>query len=44
MAEYLYAIGGYTPTAWELKGLAVACITFIILRKCPLHLRLREGY
>lgn len=31
MAEYLYATGGYTPSAWELKGLACACMTFIIL-------------
>lgn len=31
MAQYLYAVGGKTPTAWELKGLASACITFIIL-------------
>ncbi|KAH8819833.1 amino acid transporter-like protein [Xylogone sp. PMI_703] len=30
MAQYLYATGGYTPTAWELKGLAVACMTFVI--------------
>lgn len=31
MAQYLYAIGGYTPSAWELKGLAVACMTFVVL-------------
>ncbi|KUJ12912.1 amino acid transporter-like protein [Mollisia scopiformis] len=31
MAEYLYATAGHTPTAWEQKGLAVACMTFIIL-------------
>jgi len=31
MAQYLYATGGHAPTPWELKGLAVACITFIIL-------------
>ncbi|CZR58395.1 related to methionine transport protein, high affinity [Phialocephala subalpina] len=31
MAQYLYATAGHTPTPWEQKGLAVACITFIIL-------------
>ncbi|TVY29172.1 High-affinity methionine permease [Lachnellula hyalina] len=31
MAQYLFATGGYTPSAWEQKGLAVGCITFIIL-------------
>lgn len=31
MAQYLYATGGHTPTPWELKGLAVACFTFIVL-------------
>ncbi|TAQ85963.1 hypothetical protein B7494_g5719 [Chlorociboria aeruginascens] len=31
MAEYLFATGEYTPTAWQQKGLAVACMTFIIL-------------
>lgn len=31
MAEYLYATGGFTPSAWQLKGLAVGCMTFIIL-------------
>lgn len=31
MAEYLYATGGYKPSAWELKGLAVACMTVVIL-------------
>ncbi|RFU25893.1 hypothetical protein B7463_g10429, partial [Scytalidium lignicola] len=31
MAQYLYATGGHTPTAWELKGLAVGCMTFVIL-------------
>jgi hypothetical protein len=33
MAQYLYATGGKTPSAWELKGLAVGCMTFIVLRK-----------
>jgi hypothetical protein len=33
MAQYLYATGGHTPTPWQLKGLAVGCITFIIARK-----------
>lgn len=31
MAQYLFRIGNYTPSAWELKGLAVGCITFIVL-------------
>ncbi|KAM3068903.1 hypothetical protein ACMFMF_008869 [Clarireedia jacksonii] len=31
MAEYLYAMGGYTPSNWEKKGLAVGCMTFVIL-------------
>jgi hypothetical protein len=31
MAQYLYAAAGHTPTAWEKKGLAVACMTFIVL-------------
>ncbi|TVY73502.1 High-affinity methionine permease [Lachnellula suecica] len=31
MAQYLFAAGGYTPSAWELKGLAVGCMTFITL-------------
>ena len=31
MAQYLFATGGHTPAAWELKGLAVACMTFIVL-------------
>ncbi|TVY33450.1 High-affinity methionine permease [Lachnellula subtilissima] len=31
MAQYLFATGGYTPSAWEQKGLAVGCISFIIL-------------
>ncbi|TVY88450.1 High-affinity methionine permease, partial [Lachnellula willkommii] len=33
MAQYLFATGGYTPSAWEQKGLAVGCISFIILCK-----------
>ena len=33
MAEFLFATGGYTPTNWQLKGLATGCITFIILCK-----------
>ncbi|KAH8770236.1 high affinity methionine permease [Hyaloscypha sp. PMI_1271] len=31
IAQYLYDTGGHTPTAWQLKGLAVGCMTFIIL-------------
>lgn len=31
MAQYLYATGGHTPSDWELKGLATACFTFIVL-------------
>ncbi|KAM3083427.1 hypothetical protein ACMFMG_004077 [Clarireedia jacksonii] len=30
MAEYLYAMGGYTPSNWEKKGLAVGCMTISI--------------
>jgi len=30
MAEYLFATGDYSPTAWELKGLAVACMTLVM--------------
>lgn len=37
MAQYLFATGGYTPKAWELKGLAVGCVTFILLCKCPAY-------
>ena len=33
IAQYLYDTGGHTPTAWQLKGLAVGCMTFIILCK-----------
>lgn len=36
MAEYLFATGGYNPTTWQLKGLAVACMTFIIACKSRL--------
>ncbi|RAL62793.1 hypothetical protein DID88_004635 [Monilinia fructigena] len=31
MGDYLFAMAGHTPTAWEQKGLAVGCITLIIL-------------
>ncbi|KAF7885101.1 hypothetical protein EAF00_010919 [Botryotinia globosa] len=31
MGNYLFAMAGYTPSSWEQKGLAVACITFITL-------------
>lgn len=31
MGDYLFAMAGYTPSAWEKKGLAVGCMTFIIL-------------
>ncbi|KAH8593187.1 amino acid transporter-like protein [Bisporella sp. PMI_857] len=31
MAQFLYATAGHTPTAWQLKGLAAGCITFIVL-------------
>jgi hypothetical protein len=31
MAQYLFAAAGVTPTALEKKGLAVACMTFIVL-------------
>ncbi|KIM94016.1 hypothetical protein OIDMADRAFT_136507 [Oidiodendron maius Zn] len=31
MAQYLFAIGGYNPSAWQLKGLAAGSITFIML-------------
>jgi hypothetical protein len=40
MAQYLYAVGGKTASAWELKGLASACMTFIILCEYPLSLLL----
>jgi amino acid transporter len=30
MAQFLYATGGFTPSAWQLKGLAVGCMTFIV--------------
>lgn len=36
MAQYLFAIGDYTPADWEKKGLAVACYTlaffFVLFR------------
>jgi len=43
MAQYLYATANHEPSPWELKGLAVACITIIILlvifnTKVSLHL------
>lgn len=31
MAEYLYQINGHSPTAWELKGVAIACYTVVTL-------------
>lgn len=31
MAEYLYAIGNYTPSNWELKGAAIGCYTMAFL-------------
>ena len=31
MARYLYRINGHSPTAWELKGVAVACYTVAVL-------------
>lgn len=31
MAQYLYAIGDYTPSNWELKGLAIGCYTLAVL-------------
>jgi amino acid transporter len=30
-AEYLYQINGHSPTAWELKGVAIACYTVVTL-------------
>jgi amino acid transporter len=30
MAKYLFAIGDHAPTAWESKGLAVACYTLAV--------------
>jgi amino acid transporter len=27
MARYLYRVGAYTPSNWELKGLAIGCYT-----------------
>lgn len=30
-AEYLFALGDHTPTAWETKALAVGVITAVIL-------------
>lgn len=34
MAQYLFKIGDHTPTAWEQKGVAVACYTLVTLCKC----------
>ncbi|SMR58180.1 unnamed protein product [Zymoseptoria tritici ST99CH_3D1] len=31
MAQYLFAIGGHTPTEWQSKGLAVACYTLAVV-------------
>ncbi|KAL3421229.1 high affinity methionine permease [Phlyctema vagabunda] len=31
MAKYLFATGGYVPSAWEQKGLAVACFTLVLV-------------
>ena len=35
LAEYLFRINGHTPSAWELKGTAVAGYTVAVLRKYP---------
>ena len=32
LAEYLFRINGHTPSAWELKGTAVAGYTVAVLR------------
>ncbi|KAF7563159.1 hypothetical protein G7046_g957 [Stylonectria norvegica] len=31
LADYLFGIGGHTPTAWELKGVAIATYTLAVL-------------
>ncbi|KAI4746120.1 amino acid transporter [Aureobasidium sp. EXF-12298] len=31
MANYLFKIGDHTPTAWEQKGVAIACYTLVTL-------------
>lgn len=33
MAQYLFKIGDHTPSAWEQKGVAIACYTLVTLRK-----------
>lgn len=33
LAEYLFRINGHAPSAWELKGTAVAAYTVAVLRK-----------
>ena len=33
LAEYLFRINGHTPSAWELKGTAIAGYTVAVLRR-----------
>jgi hypothetical protein len=33
LAQYLFAINGATPSAWELKGVAIAGYTVAVLRE-----------
>lgn len=37
LAQYLFAISGDKPSAWELKGVAIAGYTVAVLRKSCCH-------
>jgi hypothetical protein len=35
LAQYLYRIGGKSPTEWEEKGVAIAGFTVVFLGTAP---------
>jgi hypothetical protein len=41
MAQYLFKIGDHTPSAWEAKGVAIACYTLVTLCKIQTSSRLK---
>ena len=41
MAQYLFKIGDHTPSAWEQKGVAIACYTLVTL--CKIRNAIKPG-